>query len=127
MKTQKIQRMSDNLIPWEPGQSGNPDGRPKGSKNRSTIIRELLALNVKDPEGKDVTNEVLVNHALLTKALGGDLGAIKEIQDTVYGKIVDKSEQVHSFTQMPTVKLKDGKSLDLGDIGAAPPQLNDKP
>lgn len=30
-----------NLVPFPPGQSGNPNGRPKGSKSLSTIIREL--------------------------------------------------------------------------------------
>src|SRR6516225_2139671 len=29
--TEKKQR---NLIPWKPGQSGNPKGRPKGSRNK---------------------------------------------------------------------------------------------
>ncbi len=27
---------------WRPGQSGNPRGRPRGSKNESTILRETL-------------------------------------------------------------------------------------
>lgn len=38
MKTQKY----PNLTPWEPGQSGNPAGRRPGSKNMSTIAKELL-------------------------------------------------------------------------------------
>jgi|SRR5688572_18526758 hypothetical protein len=31
-----------NLIPWQPGQSGNPAGRPKGSRNIRTILDEML-------------------------------------------------------------------------------------
>lgn len=38
MKTQKY----PNLTPWKPGQSGNPAGRKPGSKNMSTIVKELL-------------------------------------------------------------------------------------
>lgn len=34
----------DNLKPYEPGQSGNPEGRPLGSKNRSTVVRKLFEL-----------------------------------------------------------------------------------
>lgn len=32
----------DNLTPWEPGESGNPNGRPKGRRNLATIIRDVL-------------------------------------------------------------------------------------
>ena len=32
----------ENLIPYKKGQSGNPNGRPKGSKNRSTIAKKWL-------------------------------------------------------------------------------------
>ena len=31
---------------WKPGQSGNPKGRAKGSKNESTILREILARKI---------------------------------------------------------------------------------
>jgi hypothetical protein len=31
---------------WKPGQSGNPRGRPKNSKNESTILREILARKI---------------------------------------------------------------------------------
>ena len=33
---------NDNLKPFEKGVSGNPKGRTKGSKNRSTIVREIF-------------------------------------------------------------------------------------
>jgi len=61
-------------------------GRPKGLKNRSTILREILALARKD--GK--TNEYSINEAIMLKAMSGDVAAYKEIQDTMYGKIPDK-------------------------------------
>ena len=28
------------MAPWRPGESGNPAGRPRGSRNRATIVRE---------------------------------------------------------------------------------------
>jgi hypothetical protein len=40
-----------NLKPWPPGVSGNPAGRKLGSKNISTIVRELLE--------QDITDELL--------------------------------------------------------------------
>lgn len=38
---------------WKRGQSGNPRGRPKGSKNTKTLLREVLDANVtvNAPEG----------------------------------------------------------------------------
>jgi len=35
----------EDLIPFKKGESGNPNGRPKGSKNRSTIARRWLEVN----------------------------------------------------------------------------------
>ena len=34
MATDKTKEKHSNLKPWEPGQSGNPAGRPKGSRNK---------------------------------------------------------------------------------------------
>lgn len=72
--------------PWKPGECGNPNGRPKGTKNRATYLKEILALL--EPSGKD--REYHINEAIVTKAMEGDLASFKEIQDTLYGKIADK-------------------------------------
>jgi hypothetical protein len=39
---------------WKPGQSGNPKGRRKGSKNESTILREILQhkISIRGPGGR---------------------------------------------------------------------------
>ncbi len=34
--------MSNNLKPWQPGQSGNPSGRPKGARSWGKVVNELL-------------------------------------------------------------------------------------
>ncbi len=31
--------------PWKPGQSGNPEGRPKGSRNKATLAAEKMLFN----------------------------------------------------------------------------------
>ncbi len=88
---------NENLIPPKPGEpSRNPNGRPKGSKNRSTVLREILQMVIEceDLSGVKVKHpvEVAVMQALAKKALAGDVPAIKEIQDTVYGKLTDSVE-----------------------------------
>ncbi|AGH98885.1 DUF5681 domain-containing protein [Micavibrio aeruginosavorus] len=103
---------SENLTPWQAGQSGNPAGKPKGSLNRSTILKRYLALSLRDNpsdipfelEGK-ITVEEAIALALIKKALSGDISAIKEIQDTVHGKLTESSEIKHTYTQMGSVMI----------------------
>jgi hypothetical protein len=84
----------EDLIPYKKGQSGNPNGRPKGSKNRSTIVREILNLmvQVKDDEGNDKwqSNEYLIVQAMVNKAIEkGDVAAFNALYDNLYGKLKD--------------------------------------
>lgn len=74
----------------------NTAGRVKGSKNRATVLKEIMALVI-DGKGLDgaeakMTVETAVMQALVKKAMEGDVPAIKEAQDTVYGKLTDKQE-----------------------------------
>jgi len=78
----------------EKGETANPNGRPKGVKNRSTILRKWLELNekLKNPitgEIEQLTVEDAVILALISKARKGDVAAIREILDTNYGKITE--------------------------------------
>ena len=54
---------------------------------------------------KKMPVEVAVMKALATKALEGDVAAIKEIQDTVHGKLTDKVETAHTITRMGSVEI----------------------
>ena len=86
-----------NIIPPKKGEVRNPKGRTIGSKNRSTLLKKWIevAVKLKHPETEEEisgTIEDKVALALVAKALTGDVQAIKEIQDTLYGKIPDKNE-----------------------------------
>ena len=76
-----------NLTPWQPGQSGNPTGRKPGSKNMSTIVRELLDQDADSgvlssnnltqlTNGETTTYAQAVTLAAISKALRGDMQAI---------------------------------------------------
>jgi Family of unknown function (DUF5681) len=56
---------------WAPGQSGNPKGRPQGSRNRASLLLESLI------EGE---GEVVVR-SLLAAAKGGDTSAARALLD----------------------------------------------
>tara|TARA_R100000353_G_scaffold13829_1_gene13858 strand:+ start:69 stop:410 length:342 start_codon:yes stop_codon:yes gene_type:complete len=101
----------ENLKHFEKGKSGNPAGRPKGSKNRSTIIKEILNLmvQVKDHNGDEVwqSNEYRMVQAMVNKAIEkGDVAAFNALYDNLYGKLKDTvdmntTEQVnHDFRKL---------------------------
>lgn len=88
---------NQNLKPFKKGQSGNPLGYKKGQKNRDTDIKKWLkvAANVEHPESGEIVKGTFYDKIavkLLLKAAGGDIQAIKEIYDTLYGKIPDKQQ-----------------------------------
>jgi hypothetical protein len=39
---QETPKAKNLMPPWQPGQSGNPDGRPKNSRNKTTLMLEAL-------------------------------------------------------------------------------------
>lgn len=61
------------------GQSGNPKGRPKGSKNAATILRELMDRKIPVRAGGGPARPIKVIEAILTRvteaALRGDTKA----------------------------------------------------
>jgi len=80
----------ENLIPAQKGEVRNPAGRPKGAKNRSTIIKELFefAKTQKNPltgEQEILTQEQAITMAMLLKASKGDVNAYKALMDSCYG------------------------------------------
>ena len=60
-------------MPFQPGQSGNPGGRPRGSRNKSTVIVEKL---LDDSAGELTT-------AAITLATGGDPAALRACLDRI--------------------------------------------
>lgn len=84
------QESLDNLVPFEKGKSGNPAGRPKGAKNRSTIAKYWLeqSQNMKNPltlEMEELTQEDLITLSMIKKARKGSEMAYKSLMDSAYG------------------------------------------
>ena len=77
------------LNQWQPGESGNPAGRPKGSKDgidahcRRLLTKDLSFSQFKDKlkakgiDLEDQTNADAISVVLVLKALTGDLKAIE--------------------------------------------------
>ena len=79
------------------GKSGNPNGRPKGSRNRATVAKQWLevAQKIKNPiTGADETLEQqdIMTLALIKKAREGDVSAYRELMDSAYGKSIQQTD-----------------------------------
>lgn len=72
----------ENLKPFQPGQSGNPAGRPKGT-SLTDKLREIIDKN----EGE--VADALVR-AAVKAALKGDFRFWQEIINRVEGKVADR-------------------------------------
>lgn len=74
---------------FKKGQTGNPNGRPKGSRSLSTILKEMLeeeiVITIDGKKERKQFQEIIIRK-LLKKANDGDIRAIQEILDRVEGK-----------------------------------------
>lgn len=107
-----------NAIPpeehkFKPGQSGNPNGRPKGARSLSTILREMLEeeidVNIDGVKSRKQFQEVIIRK-LLKKANDGDMRAIEHIFDRIEGKAkqnLDVTSNGETVGQVQEVIVKD--------------------
>ena len=96
--------------PFQPGQSGNPNGRPKSRPFKDALERALSAAGA----DKDLLDNVAA--ALVSKASEGDVPAIKEIADRLDGKVTqplsgDEDGPPIKFTRIERV-IVDPKNRD---------------
>ena len=85
---------------FKPGESGNPNGRPKGVKNRSTIARKVLEMKGLLPEKvidklktvfPEIESQMTVEEIMTIVQAGkaiekGDYYAYSALMDSGYGK-----------------------------------------
>lgn len=97
---------------FKPGQSGNPNGRPVGSKNKITLLKESMELMLREEAGPEDLREVM--RTALDLAKKGDRSMIKLVlelhmskgttQDQ--GKGVEKVQINIKGPEKSTVKTK---------------------
>lgn len=119
----------DNLKPWKPGESGNPDGRPPVPEEIKKIrnltkneIKEVgsillkgredeLVLLVKDPE-TPVLRKWMANVAL--KALErGDMMTLNALLDRLVGRVKEEID-LNVIPKPFIIERKDGTEVELG-------------
>ena len=108
----------DYLKPAQPGEIRNPNGKPKGTKNRSTIARKWLEVmqDAKNPitgELEKLSQEDLITLAMIHKARKGDVGAYKQLMDSGFGM---PTQQIDVTTEKP---IFNGINLDVATNNGA--------
>ena len=83
---------------WKKGESGNPSGRPKGSKNRLTLLREAV---LADAEEIVLENWEKIVRVTVQLAEAGDTTALKILWDRM----------------IPSRKAVDNDNADRKDFG----------
>jgi hypothetical protein len=91
--------------PFEPGQSGNPAGRPKGSRNKATLAVEVLL----DGEAEAITRKAI------ELAKNGDLAAIRLCLD----RIAPSRKNRPVLFALPALGKAEDASASLAAIVAA--------
>lgn len=96
--------------------SPNPNGRPKGSRNRSTVIREFLeaTMTEKNPitgKTEKLSVEQLMALSMIKQVLSkGNVHAWNSIKDDAYGKAkesVELSGDILNILTPPTMSFEE--------------------
>jgi len=103
----------ENLIPAKKGEVRNPKGKPKGTRNRSTIVKEWLKAleETKNPitgNKEDLSQEDIMTLALINKARKGDVSAYKALMDSCYGlakQTLDNTSSDGSMSPKSTIEF----------------------
>jgi hypothetical protein len=80
----KIQ--SSKPYQFQKGVSGNPAGKPRGTRHLNTLMRDCL-MNYKNDKG--ISADHLLVEVIIKKALSGNTKALEIIFDRVDGKVQD--------------------------------------
>lgn len=105
----KTKMKEENLKPCKPGETHNPNGRPKGKKNTKTILKKYLNATIKHKnpltrQDEELTAEEHIILSAIAKAISGNDRAREDILNRLYGKPTEHKKIKHS-----------GKMVDLNN------------
>jgi hypothetical protein len=86
---------------FKPGESGNPNGRPKKLPQLDSLLADVLG---EEKDGIEAAKAILM--ALRSKAVKGDVKAAESLLDRAYGKPTQKTE----------LSGPDGKAIQIEQI-----------
>ena len=78
---------------FQPGESGNPSGRPRGQSITAALRRMLGDPNPKEPSKSNLDR---LAEVVLASAIDGDLGFAKLVFERIDGRVSDADSQESS-------------------------------
>jgi len=116
MDDKRLQNLKHFTSDYQP----KSNGRPKGSKNRSTIAKKWLEVNqnIKNPltgESEELSQEDIMTLALIKKAREGDVNAYKALMDSGYGAPIQQIEQIGDEIDLSSFTTDEIKELLKGN------------
>lgn len=84
--------MAANHTSFKPGQSGNPGGKPKGTRSLLRAIRAKLVERLKDAEEGEEDGYDRAAGAFVAALLNGSFQHAKELIEREEGKVPDRTE-----------------------------------
>ena len=107
----------ENLIPYKPGETGNPNGRPPVLPELKELLTKILSEEITDTSSKKKV--IALDAVLLTlrnKALKGDMRAIQEVLDRFYGKPNQGIDvKLDGPTDSELLKQAKQRAIDIAD------------
>jgi len=116
----------DKTIPhrWQPGQSGNPGGRPKKTP-LADACGEVLALPVPgDSHGRTYAQKIAAT--LAVKAAEGDIRAAQELADRAEGRARQSIEVEHTGLREAFDRMSGDELEAYAVTGSLPKWFNDE-
>lgn len=103
----------DNLTSFEPGQSGNPNGRAKGSKNIKTVYKKCIeVMKAQGKISKAVKSEEMYHPVMGILAIAHDENSSKETKLKAFTTLLEHTE---------------GKAVQRVEVGEAQEVIYVKP
>ena len=97
---------TDGLKPWKPGESGNPNGRPRGRKNFSTLFQEAIEKIALATGQEPEAFELEIIEQAIRKARNGDYRFYRDTMDRLHGQAAAKMDLTSNGKDLPTPIIK---------------------